>query len=107
MAPPEPKAEVLEVKLLPVIWVMIITFGVYLATHTVLLWKDGTLEFRKPPWLSSPYFYMLVFIFLAAMDFWAWGSIKPLVLGVPLWMGYFVLLSALQTAVMIYLINKE
>jgi SSS family solute:Na+ symporter len=91
---------------LPVIWVMVTAFAVYLATHTILLWKDKALQFRKPDWLSNPYFYILALIFMAAMDFWAWGSIKPLFLGVPLWMGYFVLLSAVQTIVMAKLIKN-
>lgn len=92
---------------LPVIWVMITAFAVYLATHSILLWRDKALQFRKPDWLSSPYFYILALIFIAAMDFWAWGSIKPLFLGVPLWMGYFVLLSAIQTIVMAKLIKSK
>jgi SSS family solute:Na+ symporter len=92
---------------LPVIWVMAVTFAAYLTTHTILLWKNSALHVQKPTWLSSPYFFALALIFLAAMDFWAWGWRKPLVWGVPLWMGYFVLLSALQTLVMLFFARKS
>jgi hypothetical protein len=41
------------------------------------------------------------------MDFWAWGKVEPIIFGIPLWVGYFVVLSALQTVVMVHLIRKE
>ena len=40
------------------------------------------------------------------MDFWAWRAAEPLWLGLPWWIAYFVALSALQTAVMAYMIKK-
>ena len=42
-----------------------------------------------------------------AMDFWAWGTREPVFLGVPLWVCYFVLLSALQTGAMACMIRRE
>jgi SSS family solute:Na+ symporter len=92
---------------LPVIWVMIVTFSVYLITHTVLLWKENRLKFSAPQWLSNPSFWLLAAIFVLAMDFWAWEKVKPTLWGIPLWVGYFVILSALQTIVMIYWIRPE
>jgi uncharacterized protein (DUF983 family) len=53
-----------------------------------------------PGWLTNPYGYLLAVIFLAAMDFWAWGETTPLWAGLPVWMGYFIVLSALQTLAM-------
>jgi hypothetical protein len=50
---------------------------------------------------------MLTGIFLLATDFWAWGSTQPMMMGVPVWMIYFVLLSTAQTAVMAGLIRSE
>lgn len=90
---------------LPVVWVMFISIGVYLAVHVVLLWRSGRPGFNIPLWLRSPYFYMLGGIFLLSLDFWAWNTSEPLILGIPLWMGYFILLSGLQTWVMYRLIN--
>jgi len=92
---------------LPVIWVMIITFLVYLITHMWLLWREKALHIYKPDWLYNRYVWLLFGIFLLAMDFWAWGKVEPVFFGVPLWVGYFVILSALQTIVMVYLINKK
>jgi hypothetical protein len=86
---------------------MLITFTVYLITHGVLLWKENLLQLRMPEWLFDRYVWLLSAIFLLAMDFWAWGRIEPIIFGVPLWVGYFVVLSALQTIVMVYLIRKE
>ncbi|OQY06835.1 MAG: hypothetical protein B6I22_04505 [Desulfobacteraceae bacterium 4572_123] len=91
---------------LPVIWVMLVTFAVYLTTHLVLAWKCGDLVFRIPGWIFDPYFYLLSGIFILAMDFWAWKSIQPLFLGVPGWMIYFVVLSALQTLLMVLMVRR-
>jgi SSS family solute:Na+ symporter len=91
---------------LPVIWIMLITFAVYLITHGVLLWQENMLQFRLPEWIHDRYVWLLAAIFLLAMDFWAWGRVEPVIFGVPIWVGYFVILSALQTVVMAYLIRR-
>jgi SSS family solute:Na+ symporter len=91
---------------LPVIWVMLITFGVYLATHGILLWREKTLRLRRPEWIQNRYVWLLGAIFLLAMDFWAWGLVEPVLWGIPLWVGYFIVLSTLQTIVMVHLIRK-
>jgi len=92
---------------LPVIWIMIITFFVYLTIHMLLLWREKGLHIYKPDWLYDRYAWLFFGIFLLAMDFWAWGKVEPVFFGIPLWVGYFVILSALQTVVMVYLINKK
>jgi hypothetical protein len=86
---------------------MIVTFSVYLVTYTVLLWKENRLRISAPTWLMNPYFWLLAGIFILAMDFWAWEKVEPTFWSIPLWVGYFVILSALQTVVMVYLIRKE
>jgi SSS family solute:Na+ symporter len=91
---------------LPVIWVMVVTFSVYLITHTGLRWKENRLKFKVPECLSNIYFWLFAGIFILAMDFWAWGKVEPTFWGIPLWVGYFVILSALQTVVMLQLIKK-
>jgi SSS family solute:Na+ symporter len=92
---------------LPVIWIMLVTFTVYLITHSALLWQENILQLRMPVWLYDRYVWLLFTIFVLAMDFWAWGKVEPIIFGIPLWVGYFVVLSALQTVVMVYLIRKE
>ena len=92
---------------LPVIWVMIITFSVYLITHAALLRKENRLSISAPQWLSNTYFWLFSGIFVLAMDFWAWGKVEPTFWGIPLWVGYFVILSAMQTVVMMRLIKRD
>lgn len=92
---------------LPVIWVMLATFAVYLIVHLIMLLKEKRLKISAPKWLSSVYFWLFAGIFILAMDFWAWGKVSPTFWGIPLWVGYFVMLSALQTVVMLRMTNKE
>jgi SSS family solute:Na+ symporter len=92
---------------LPVIWVMAVTFAVYLVVHAVMLWKENRLVVRTPLWLANIYFWLFFGIFILAMDFWAWNKAEPTFWGIPLWVGYFVFLSALQTFVMLRMIKTE
>jgi uncharacterized membrane protein len=41
------------------------------------------------------------------MDFWAWDRTTPMFMGVPVWIFYFVLLSALQTVGMVLLLRSS
>jgi len=93
---------------LPVVWVMLITFGVYLVVHGMITARRAGLRFEMPgSWLKDRYVLMQVAIFVLAMDFWAWGRIHPVWGGLPLWVGYFVLLSGLQTAAMAYMVRRK
>jgi solute:Na+ symporter, SSS family len=92
---------------LPVVPVMAMTFAVYLAAHWIMLWREGRIHLRMPAWLMNPYFYLLLGVFLLSLDFWAWGTTRPSWAGMPAWLGYFVVLSALQTALMIRLVRKS
>lgn len=92
---------------LPVVWVILVTVMVYLAVHIVLLSREKKLQISAPAWLTDPYFIFLTAIFLLAMDFWAWGKTDPVVFGVPLWIGYFVVLSAVQTIIMVMMMKRE
>ena len=91
---------------LPVVWVMLVTFLVYLATHASLLWQQKALVFRMPAWLLEPYFYLLSGVFVLGMDFWAWERVRPLFLGLPGWTAYFILLSAIQTLLMVLMVRR-
>ncbi len=88
---------------LPVVWILLAAFGVYLALHGLVLRQT----FSLPLWLRDPCFWMLAALFALAMDFWAWGRIGPLVMGVPVWIGYFAMLSLLQTAVMVVWVRRS
>ena len=92
---------------LPVVPIMMVTVSVYLCTHAFLLWREGTLNIRVPGWISDPYLYLLLGNFGLALDFWAWGKSDPQWAGMPLWLGYFVILSALQTLLMMRLVHKR
>ena len=83
------------------------TFLAYLITHIGLLWREKELHIRMPQWVYNKYVWLFVGIFLLAMDFWAWGRVEPVIFGIPLWVGYFIILSAMQTIIMIFLIKKE
>jgi len=87
---------------LPVVPIMMVTVSVYLCTHAFLLWREGTLNIRM-----DPYLFLLLGNFALALDFWAWGKSDPQWAGMPLWLGYFVVLSALQTLLMMKLVHKR
>jgi SSS family solute:Na+ symporter len=92
---------------LPVVWVLLVAFGVYLIVHVLMMARQGRLRVDIPgSWLKDRYVLAQVAIFVLAMDFWAWGTRDPVFLGVPLWVCYFVLLSALQTAAMACMIRR-
>ena len=91
---------------LPVVWVMAITFAVYLGTHAIMGWREKALQIYLPRWIYNRYVWIFLGIFILGMDFWAWGKIGSLFWGIPLWAGYFVILSALQTIAMVYLVRK-
>ncbi len=92
---------------LPVVWVMLTTFTVYLLTHLYLACREGTFEMHTPAWLRSPYTYLLGMIFILSIDFWSWGKTGPFFGGMPIWIWYFVGLSALQMVVMGVMIYQE
>jgi SSS family solute:Na+ symporter len=92
---------------LPVIPVMIVTFCTYLLVHGLMLWREGGLRLRMPSWIRDPYVSIPLAIFLLSLDFWAWGKSHPHWSGMPFWLGYFVILSALQTVFMIRLVRRR
>ena len=92
---------------LPVVWVILIAVSVYMATHGIMAAKEDDLRLSVPGWLANPYFFILLSIFLLGIDFWAWKKIDPVFLGVPAWIGYFVVLSAAQTFVMAAWVKSE
>lgn len=92
---------------LPVVWIALLTFSVYLLTHFIMLWKEKDLAFKTPSWLTNRYVYLFTAIFILGIDFWSWGKIEPILFGVPTWMGYFIILSSLQVIIMAFMLRKE
>ena len=92
---------------LSVVWVILVVLAIYLGLHCILAHRAGELRFGWPRWLTNRYVIMFTAIFLLAMDFWAWGVTRPLWLGLPWWLAYFVALSAAQTGIMAYMIRRE
>ena len=48
----------------------------------------------SPRWLTNRFVILFTAVFVLAMDFWAWGATRPLWMGLPWWLAYFVALSA-------------
>ncbi|MDY6881822.1 MAG: sodium:solute symporter family protein [Desulfatiglans sp.] len=92
---------------LPVVPVMVVAFSVYLIAYGVVMAQNGELSVRVPRWVRDPYFIAFLVVFLLSMDFWAWDRTHPQWAGIPLWMGYFVFLSGLQTLLMTWLFRRS
>ena len=92
---------------LPIAWVAGVSFCGYMVPHLILLRRKGFLRLRVPTSIKNPYLYVFSGIFLLSIDFWAWDSATPLLFGVPVWLSYFVLLSAAQTIAMILLVKRK
>jgi len=92
---------------LPVIWVMAVTFAVYLVTHLLCNNKMQPIGNIPPSWVFSRYFVLMSAVFILGMDFWAWKKSTPLIFGVPWWMGYFVFLSLVQTVGMVLMVRTS
>jgi hypothetical protein len=92
---------------LSVVWVLLATVSVYLTIHTVLAVRSESLRLAVPGWLKDRYFWLFSLLFVLSLDFWAWGAKEPMFFGVPYWLSYFVLLSALQTVVMVWLLKDS
>ncbi|UCB59220.1 MAG: DUF3311 domain-containing protein [Thermoplasmatales archaeon] len=62
-----------------------------------------------PSWLlnkKNAFAYLLfIVLFILSLDFWGWGQSKPLLLGMPLWV-YYILILTLITSFIFYLFIK-
>ena len=91
---------------LPVVWVMLAVFATYLMVHLCVNHWHRQPAFTKPIWLTNQHVCIFAVIFILGMDFWAWEAVRPTLVGLPIWLFYFVLLSALQTGAMIWLVRS-
>ena len=60
-------------------------------------------------WMSKKnyliWFILLIYIFILSNDYWNWNKSNPIILGLPLWMIYFIILTLL-TSFAFYLFSK-
>ena len=50
-------------------------------------------------------YLVFIAIFLLSLDFWGWGQSNPLILGLPFWV-YYILIITLLTSVAFYIFTK-
>ncbi|MBW2632548.1 MAG: hypothetical protein JRE14_00180 [Deltaproteobacteria bacterium] len=86
---------------------MTVTFAFYLGTHFIILIKRREVVWKLPKWVFDRYVYLMGAVFILGMDYWAWEKAQPLIAGVPAWIGFFVLLSLVQTVGMVYMVRKK
>jgi SSS family solute:Na+ symporter len=93
---------------LPVVWIMLATFGTYIVVHIYLSYRSRSLiALLGLDEASNPYALPFFALFVLGTDFWAWNSIGPAASGIPLWLLYFVLLSTIQTVLTYLMVNKR
>ena len=51
------------------------------------------------------WYFLFILLFLFSLDFWGWGQSKPLILGLPLWV-YYLLILTLLTSLAFYVFAK-
>ncbi|RJR19837.1 MAG: sodium:solute symporter family protein [Desulfobacteraceae bacterium] len=91
---------------LPVVWVMAAGFAVYLVVHAVFAAKNGTSAgINLYGRIANPYLFGFTSVFFLGIDFWAWNWIGPTAGGIPLWIPYYILLSAVQTLLMYIMVR--
>ena len=75
----------------------------------MLIWRIESLK-KLPFWFPKKeniiVYIVFIVIFLLSLDFWGWGQYKPLILGMPLWV-YYLLILTLLTSVAFYLFSKS
>jgi len=63
------------------------------------------LPFWFPKKSNVVWYVLFIGLFLLSMDFWGWGQSEPLMLGLPIWVVYLLILT-LATSVAFYLFSK-
>jgi solute:Na+ symporter, SSS family len=87
---------------LPAVWIVAVSFLVYFIVQGIeTAFRKKELCQRITRSLKRPYFYGFIILLVLAVDFWNWGNRPVIVFGLPLWVFYFILLSLLQTLLMI------
>ena len=63
------------------------------------------LPFWFPKKSNALWYIILILLFFASLDFWAWNKTSPMILGLPFWM-YYLLILTLLTSIIFYLFSK-
>jgi hypothetical protein len=63
------------------------------------------LPFWLPRKSNAIWYVLFVGLFLLSMDFWGWEQSKPLILGLPLWTWYLLVLT-LSTSLAFYVFAR-
>ena len=69
---------------LPVVWIMGVTFGVYLTVHVVLSYRAGRFDVRVPACTQNPFFFLITGIFFTGHGFLGLEYLRPGPVGNPL-----------------------
>ena len=85
---------------LPVVPVMLVSFSTYLLTSAWQKLVAGETFSWPIKALLSPYTWGFGAVFFLAHDWWRWGEKTALVIGIPVWVYYFLMLSLAQTLLM-------
>ena len=83
---------------LPAVPIIAATFMAYIVIAGIQSMRS--LAFSLPSGRTIIFSAGFVVIFVMAIDWWQWRASTPTIFGFPYWMGYFVLLSAIQTVLM-------
>jgi hypothetical protein len=63
------------------------------------------LPFWFPKKDNALWYLFFILLFLLSLDFWNWGQSKPLILGLPFWVYYLIILTLL-TSLVFYAFSK-
>jgi len=55
--------------------------------------KIMNLPFWFPKKSNVIWYLLFIVTFLLSLDFWGWGQAKPLIIGLPLWVWYLLVLT--------------
>jgi hypothetical protein len=64
------------------------------------------LPFWFPKKRNAFWYVIIILLFIGSLDFWAWNKTHPLILGLPFWM-YYLLILTLLTSFIFYLFSKD
>jgi hypothetical protein len=63
----------------------------------------GKTLIKLPFWFPKKdnfvWYILFIFLFLLSLDFWGWNQEKPMVLGLPIWIYYLIILTLLTSGV--------
>jgi len=71
--------------------------------------KIGVIMINLPFWMprkkNAIWYFIFILIFIFSLDYWQWNINNPLILGLPMWVIYFFLLT-IFTSFAFYIFSK-